>query len=524
MTSDPHDPNNPSANPPRGDSESVVGSDSALGLASPPPEEMSSGSSIFDHHVRTAPTTSAEGTPNLMRGERVFTDSEAAAAEESAETPTADAAAEEPEEAPQEVGEDIAESEASAQDSAAEAEQDSTSPPDEEPGAAASEWGGMPQEETVSSGDEELLSTPDLDNSVAEEEAAGTEFAVAGEGDGTSEHAEEFAGAEETASSEEWATEPAFETAAEALPGSEADPAAPSVSSDDDQDALAGIGALAGGAVAGAALADESPWSTDTTSTTSDSSSGYRPPSPPAAPKRDFVKLLLISYAVLSTVAAGLLWKRLNDRSVNEQRLESLPDVRTLNVGQVSTFDANINLPPGHQLKLGEKRRFGNLEVEATKVTRGMVTFEHPAGERWTLLPEGPVVKLWLRFRNVSKDQPIPPLDKYLVFSKTRIPGTEHFRTNSVVTTAADRRPVGYVMTHDHADKNILKGQQLNVDVPPGGTLETFIPLTPELDLPTGELLWRVHMRKGFGKAGAGVTTLIEVAFSAKDIVDDGQG
>ena len=152
-----------------------------------------------------------------------------------------------------------------------------------------------------------------------------------------------------------------------------------------------------------------------------------------------------------------------------------------------------------------------------------MVTYEHPAGERWTLLPEGPVVKLWLRFRNVSEDQPIPPLDKYLVFSKARIAGTEHFRTNNVVTLAANRIPVGYVLTHDHSDKNILKGQQLDSEIPPGGTLETFIPLTPDLDLPQGDLVWRIHLRKGFGKAGAGVTTLVEIAFSAKDIKDEGQ-
>ena len=37
----------------------------------------------------------------------------------------------------------------------------------------------------------------------------------------------------------------------------------------------------------------------------------------------------------------------------------------------------------------------------------------------------------------------------------------------------------------------------------------------------TGDLVWRVHFRKGYGPKGRGVTTVFEVHFASKDIQNE---
>ena len=67
-----------------------------------------------------------------------------------------------------------------------------------------------------------------------------------------------------------------------------------------------------------------------------------------------------------------------------------------------------------------------------------------------------------------------------------------------------------------------LKGQQIDVAIKPGESLETFIPTTEEgLDDLLGKdepLIWRVHFRKGYSPQNYGVTTVFEVEFNRSDI------
>jgi hypothetical protein len=69
----------------------------------------------------------------------------------------------------------------------------------------------------------------------------------------------------------------------------------------------------------------------------------------------------------------------------------------------------------------------------------------------------------------------------------------------------------------------LLKGENLDRDFEPGQVFETFIPTTHEqIDSLSGDLVWRVHFRKGYNrKSLRGVTTLIEVLFNNSDIVDE---
>lgn len=300
-----------------------------------------------------------------------------------------------------------------------------------------------------------------------------------------------------------------------------------------EEAAAFGAAALGAAAMGGAApaVADEgtgeSPWhspaaSDSAFSSDSGPSTSRLPASAKSAPKRDTLKIALISYAVLSTIAAGILFKRLMDKSVREDRLESLPDMPVLKPGQVKVMQQDVELNAGHKLRLGEKRRFGNIEVEPVRLTRGMVEYVNPVDPSLAPLPEGPVVKLWIRFRNVSQDQTIPVLDRYLVYTKAPIGLTPGFATNNFVARAVDHRPFGYMLTHPHTDQNVLQGQELGHELPPGETLETFIPSTPLLDMPDEELVWRFHLRKGFSRSGRGVTTLIDVAFRPEEISEEG--
>lgn len=514
MTPDSSDPSLPKGNP-----ESVLGSDSALGLVPPPEEaheEVSEGSSIFDHGARAKPQSASDGALNLLQGSREFVlpgEELSASHDEAPETS---------EPAPEPASEPVAETPAEPEpapvsaENAATAEMDITfvrpvpaEPPVEETVPTEAEAEALtesPSEDAIAESDESQPEPTEEAPAAPTGEALPSE----GEAEAVTEAAEDDA--------------PAWAEAAEQSPAEPADAEPASATAEgeapaeDDSSALAAFGGLAAGAALGAEVGNA--WGEATNSTASSDTPSYRP-APLAAPKRDLVKTLLISYAVLVTLAAGILWKRLADKNFREQTLESLPDTRTLKVGQVSVFDTDSTLPPGHTLKLGEKRRFGNLEVEAFKVTRGMVSFENPE-TNWTPSPEGPLVKLWLRFRNVSDTQPIPPLDKYLVFTQTRKGNSDHFATNNFLKVAGTKDPFGYILRHDHSDRSVLKDQQLDIEIPPGGTLETFIPTQPELELPKGELVWRVHFRKGFGPRGTGVTTLVDITFAADDVTDDG--
>jgi hypothetical protein len=65
-------------------------------------------------------------------------------------------------------------------------------------------------------------------------------------------------------------------------------------------------------------------------------------------------------------------------------------------------------------------------------------------------------------------------------------------------------------------------GQKLDVDIGPGKTWETFIPSEEKAANAKGDLIWRVHFRKGYNPTSLrGVTTLIDVKFNASEIKDE---
>lgn len=246
-----------------------------------------------------------------------------------------------------------------------------------------------------------------------------------------------------------------------------------------------------------------------------------------AASRQKFLFFLLLvigSYA--SAVTIALIYVLAFGRT---HQLESLPDVKPpMKKGEIAvTFYSPKNeLPRGHVLKLGESQRFGNVRVTPVKVTRGPVRFEHYSNQNnFKRDDTQPVLKLWLKFENASRDQTFSPLDSLLVFKRTTQNLGEKVFANNFLGTVEDRklaRSLFYVYDLPVHSEFSLVGQKLDTELSPGDTWQTFVPSEESAVELKGDLVWRVHIRKGHHpKSLRGVTTLIDVVFNSSDITED---
>lgn len=218
--------------------------------------------------------------------------------------------------------------------------------------------------------------------------------------------------------------------------------------------------------------------------------------------------------------------------SVHE--LESLPDLvppvnKDGEIGlRVAPPDADV--APGHVLSLGESRRFGDVVVTPLKVTRGPLQFVHYNSQLTSVRrpDSAPVLKLWLRFENVSAKQTFAPLDGTLVFKRIyRDQGTT-VATNNFFSEVSQRRPGGdlhHVFDMPVESEWKIAGLDLGKALAPGESTELFIPGDEGVSDVSGDMVWRVQFRKGRNPAsGRGVTTLIDVRFRSGDVVADKPG
>lgn len=239
--------------------------------------------------------------------------------------------------------------------------------------------------------------------------------------------------------------------------------------------------------------------------------------------------MIVASWASAMTLTCGFLLMKTSGPSKSD--LESLPDVKPIKNkdGTIGTKIAGVAsaMPAGHTLLLSEEQRFGNLVVTPVAVSRGSLDFVHhleEGNQRGKPQPVSDVLKLWLRFRNVSTDQYIAPLDD-LVFRRHQKDLDSPVQANNFLCRLSEKKQNGrrvFVFDLNENDVWNLKGQNPGYEIPPGGELLTFVPTTREgLDQVLGtdeELVWRVHFRKGYSPKQYGVTTLIEVRFRESDI------
>ncbi len=244
-------------------------------------------------------------------------------------------------------------------------------------------------------------------------------------------------------------------------------------------------------------------------------------------PRKTF--LIVASYASAMTLAAiWLLMKVLNPAA---NGLESLPDMEPVKdrTGEIGyrLVPEDAPMPIGHSLTLGEERRFGNLLVTPLRVSRGPLEFKHydPASTA-TREPVAGVLKLWLKFENVSEDQSIAPL-RSLLFERDSS-DIDNERANTFVCRSSEKKKDGSrLLVYDHnlsGDWNIV-GLNIDEELPPGASTELFVPTTDSgVDGLFGgdeSLVWRVHFRKGYSRKRFGVTTVVEINFKEDDVAFD---
>ena len=238
--------------------------------------------------------------------------------------------------------------------------------------------------------------------------------------------------------------------------------------------------------------------------------------------------LLIVSYAsAVTLVCLYLAYRVWTSPSTLDLPDLAPPKVSGKKVAALQYLPPKIMLPASNVLPLGDSRQFGSVRVTPLRVMRGEVEFlYYDTAKDETKPPAGPVLKLYLRFENVSQDQEVIPLDRQLVFTKELGADYGIYKANNFVCNVPDRTRLSrHVYVYDMSPDSewLMKGQNLDRELKPGETFETFIATTEEqIDRLQGALVWRVHFRKGYNpQSYRGVTTLIEVPFLSSDIVDE---
>ncbi|MFM9964603.1 MAG: hypothetical protein ACKV2Q_25650 [Planctomycetaceae bacterium] len=259
-----------------------------------------------------------------------------------------------------------------------------------------------------------------------------------------------------------------------------------------------------------------------------------RPAAPPPAtarpPRNDQVTVskamfvVLISYASAATLGFGYLLYQMKSGGAGPG-LEALPDPVPVKKTGFQWYPPRTVMTAGHNLEIGDWQRFGNIKVTVLKVTRGPIQFRHFSNAQQTRRPTFPVLKLWLRFENVSDDQVIAPLDDQLLFRRSGNNYTE-YKSSQFVCRADQktREKPKIVIAYDHVVGSGWDLAKLPLEKPlaPHESREYFVPTVEQgLDDLVGDLVWRVQIRKGYSARGNGVTTLFEVHFNSNDIHDE---
>lgn len=244
-------------------------------------------------------------------------------------------------------------------------------------------------------------------------------------------------------------------------------------------------------------------------------------------PRKQF--LMVASYA--SAVTLILIYV-LFLRPVRTHQLESLPDLKppvdsSGEIGmKVAPPDADV--APGHVLRLGESRRFGNVRVTPLRVTRAPLAFRHfDKSSKSKREPSAPVLKLWLKLENVSSNQTFAPLDRLVVYKRGFADSGVIVKTNAFLGSETERRKgregqLHYLYPLPEESEWLITGQVIDDDLAPGATLETFLPSEENVDLTGDDLVWRFQFRKGYHpRSRRGVLTLVDVRFRADQIEDE---
>jgi hypothetical protein len=236
-------------------------------------------------------------------------------------------------------------------------------------------------------------------------------------------------------------------------------------------------------------------------------------------------------YAIALTLLFVVLWLTGRLSLSGGHQLESLPDIKPLARGEFQSVPESASLPNGHELKLGETRRYGDVLVTPTRVTREVITVVSPTrpDEPPEQRTETPVLKLWFRLENASTDIAFAPWDNELMghrspeaaVDKDTLANSWLMVQHSNDAGGGQTRVLNYL--HPVGSPFQLVKQNSGQLLKPGESTTTFIASAEEIQQITvgdiNSLRWRLQLRKGVNRASQnGVTTLVDVTFSPSDI------
>jgi DNA-directed RNA polymerase subunit RPC12/RpoP len=260
----------------------------------------------------------------------------------------------------------------------------------------------------------------------------------------------------------------------------------------------------------------------------------------------------LVSYSILATLLAVVLWNRL--QAVEDHPLIAfLPDSEGDSPGVVRK-PKGVNearkrrlitdpLPDSLKVRLGQTRTVGALAVTPMRVSRERVAVGDGSGDPEKL--KGPSLVLHLRLQNVSEDQTFQPLDRYFdrkwregsspapppLTLLEAGPGQRFYggpaewqpRTTSRRDNSA-RPEFVYLMESPKSAIN-----PIDHPLGPGETTDVVVctdgndPRSARLVAADRTFLWRVHLRRGLvhvrGK-DVPAAAVVGVVFSGRDVGD----
>jgi hypothetical protein len=242
-------------------------------------------------------------------------------------------------------------------------------------------------------------------------------------------------------------------------------------------------------------------------------------------PKKTFY--IVVSYASALTLVLLYLW-------ITGQLGVGNPDLPDIEApkdrkGRVQSklMPESQKLPGNHILRLGQSRRYGNIRVTPVQVTRGPLKMVNNSDSNQTKSASREVMKLWVKFENVSSDQTIAPLDRHLLFQ--RFPDKKNesrVRANNFICPVTQKNRDGNkVMVYEMPIKGDwdLSEDPIGKPLAPGKECEIYIPTNDgDLSKLKGDIVWRLHFRKGYNRSSQrGVTTVVEIRFNTRDVKDD---
>ncbi|MFL5241711.1 MAG: hypothetical protein ACJ8FY_06355 [Gemmataceae bacterium] len=259
--------------------------------------------------------------------------------------------------------------------------------------------------------------------------------------------------------------------------------------------------------------------------------SGVRIPKPRRPWLVPMLIIPLISYSILATIAAAILY---TEKQRRIHPLEAIPDqgenkgATRSKAGAVRLPDPAQPLPDRLKVGLGNSITIGDLEVTPEKVERRHIRYE---SMRQGISPDPTnfeALALVLRLKNISQDVVFKPLDPY--FTRQWKPKNGGLMPYTYLHVGDHQFYGGPLSMSDVRDHQLrVAGQDLDEQLRPGEEFTTFIctdpddPLKKALDAcrDSDPLLWRVQVRRGLVRVNdrdVSATAVIGVQFSRQSI------